>query len=245
MSFRELPHIKAKPGDIARNVIAVGDPGRVDLLAQLLEKPRVVNENRGLKTVTGLYKGVPVTIATHGIGCPSAMIVFEELGMLGARRIVRIGTTGGLRKDMKIGEVVVATGAGYTQGGCGLGQYMPGVCGSTSPHPVLTARIIESLWRHGVGFRLGPVYSSDAFYAEDPSFAERMSHLGFVAVEMECAGLFSLGWARGWETAAVLVVSDVLPAEEKIFLGTRELADIFLKVARAVLEVFAELGEGV
>ncbi|MGC9012338.1 purine-nucleoside phosphorylase [Thermogladius sp.] len=241
MSFKELPHIKARPGDIAKNVIAVGDPGRVDLLSQLLEERRVVNEHRGLKVVTGTYKGVKVSIATHGIGCPSAMIVFEELGILGARRFVRVGTTGGLRRDIRVGDVVVATGAGYTQGGCGLGQYMPGICGATSPHPVLTARIMESLSRHGVRFLAGPVYSSDAFYAEDPSFAEKMSHLGFVAVEMEAAGLFALGWMRGWETAAVLVVSDVLPSEEKVFLTTAELADKFTSVAKAVLDVFSEL----
>jgi 5'-methylthioadenosine phosphorylase len=239
MSFTELPHLKARPGDIAEDVIAVGDPGRVDLLSQLLQDPRVVNEHRGLKVVTGWYKGVRATIATHGIGCPSAMIVFEELGKLGARRIVRVGTTGGLRSGMRPGDIVVATGAGYTQGGCGLGQYMPGVCGATSPSPVLTARIMESLARLGGRFTAGPVFSSDAFYAEDPSFAERMSHLGFVAVEMEAAGLFALGWARGWETAAVLVVSDVLTSEEKVFLTTRELADKFMLVGRAVLEVFA------
>lgn len=239
MSFKELPHIKARPGDIAKNVIAVGDPARVDLLSELLEGPRVVNTNRGLKVVTGEYKGVRVTLATHGMGCPSAMIVFEELGILGARRIVRVGTAGGLRKDMKIGEVVLATGAAYTSGGCGLGQYMPGICGSASPHPILTARIAEALSKSGLQYRAGPVFSSDAFYAEDPSFAERMGGYGLVAVEMEAAGLFALGWMRGWETAAVLVISDVLPAEEKVFVGTRELAETFKAVGRAVLDTFA------
>ncbi|MEZ0393822.1 MAG: purine-nucleoside phosphorylase [Desulfurococcaceae archaeon] len=237
-----LPHIKAREGDVARNVIVVGDPARVDLISRLLEVPRVVNEHRGFKVVTGSYRGMPVTVATHGIGCPSASIVFEELAKLGGRRFVRIGTTGGLRPGMSVGDVVVATGAGYTAGGCSLGQYMPGVCGATSPHPILTARIVEELNRRGIKHWLGPVFSSDAFYAEEEGFAERMSKLGFVSVEMECAALFALGWMRGWETSAVLVVSDVLVGPSKgVFLTTAELADKFTAVASAVLEAMRGL----
>jgi len=95
-----LPHIvSAKPEDISKNVIAVGDPGRVELLATLLENPKVVNKHRGLIVVTGYYKNAKVTIATHGMGCPSANIVFEELGILGAKRIVRLGTSGRFTRE--------------------------------------------------------------------------------------------------------------------------------------------------
>ncbi|MEM4005372.1 MAG: nucleoside phosphorylase, partial [Desulfurococcaceae archaeon] len=82
-------HIKASSEDIARNVITSGDPGRVDLLSTLLTDAKIVNTHRGLKTITGYYKNSRVTIATHGIGAPSAAIVFEELHQLGARRIIR------------------------------------------------------------------------------------------------------------------------------------------------------------
>lgn len=233
-------HIKAKPEDIAPNVIAVGDPGRVDLLSSLLSDARVVNTHRGLKIVTGYFKNTRVTIATHGIGSPSAAIVFEELYRLGAKRIVRLGTAGGIRRDTRIGDIVVATGAAYTQNGCGLGQYMPGLCGATSPDPILTTRIIEGLRDAGLDFKTGPVFSSDAFYAEDPAFAERMAHYGIVAVEMEAAALFALGWMRGFGTACVLVLSDVLHGEEaqKVYLTTEELADKFLSTAKVILEVY-------
>lgn len=243
--MRTPVHIRAKKGEIAENVIAVGDPGRVDILAPLLADAKIVNEHRGLKTVTGYYGETRVTLATHGIGAPSAAIVFEELIMLGAKRIVRLGTTGGIRRDTRLRDIIVVTGAAYPQGGCGLGQYMPGICAPTSPHPVLTARIIESLVQQGVKVKFGPVFSSDAFYAEDSSFAEKMEKLGIIAVEMEAATLFALGWMRGVETASVLVVSDVLhgegPAE---FLTTSELAETFVKVAKSILEVFSKYFRG-
>lgn len=233
-------HIKARPGDIAENVIAVGDPGRVKILSELLEDIRIVNENRGLLTVTGKYKDKPVTIATHGMGCPSAAIVFEELGMLGAKRIVRLGTTGGMRGDIEIGDIVVATGAAYPQGGCGIGMYLGGSCGPTAPDPILTTRISEELDKMGIRYYMGPVFSSDAFYAEDPEFARKWSKKGVIAVEMEAAILFVLGWMRGWSTAAVLVVSDNLLAEKKYLATSEELKERIKQVARAILEVFTK-----
>ncbi|MEM1618369.1 MAG: purine-nucleoside phosphorylase [Desulfurococcaceae archaeon] len=239
-------HIKASKEDIAGNVIAGGDPYRVELLKQLLEDARVVNTHRGLLVTTGYYKGTKVTIATHGIGAPSAAIVFEELAQLGAKRIVRLGTAGGIRKDTRIGDIVVATSAAYVSGGCAIGQYMPGYCGATGADPLLTSRIIQVLDEYNMEYKYGPVFSSDAFYAESPDFAEKLSHYGIVAVEMEAAVLFTLGWMRGFQTACVLVISDVLHSEEaqKVFLTTEELSETFLKLGKVLMEVFARFYKG-
>lgn len=239
-------HIKASREDIAKNVIACGDPGRVDLLSSLLSDTKVVNTHRGLKVVTGYYEDTKVTIATHGIGGPSAALVFEELSQLGARRIVRLGTAGGIKKDTKIGDIVVATAAAYTVGGCAIGQYMPGICGGTGADPKLTSRIMSVFEEQGIEYKYGPVFSSDAFYAESPGFAEKMEHYGILAVEMEAAALFALGWIRGFEAACVLVISDVLHGEEafKKYLTTEELKELFIKVGKALLDVFHKFYRG-
>ncbi len=237
-------HILAKPEDIAKYVIAVGDPSRVELLSTLLGDTRIVNTHRGLLTVTGKYRDVDVTLATHGMGCPSASIVFEELGMLGAKYITRLGTTGGMKREMHIGDIVVATGAVYTCGGCGLGQYMPGICAPTSPDPELTCLIMKKLREIGVKYYAGPVYSSDAFYAEDPEFTARWSTRGVVAVEMEAAALFALGWMRGWRTATVLVVSDNLLSEKKEFATTKDLKNQFLVAAKVILDTYHDIEHG-
>ncbi|RLG82722.1 MAG: nucleoside phosphorylase [Thermoprotei archaeon] len=238
----QVIHLKAKPGDIAENVIAVGDPGRVELLSKLLSDSRVVNTHRGFLTITGRYKDIKVTLATHGIGGPSAAIIFEELKMLGAKRIVRIGTAGGLVKEVKIGSIVLATGAGMACNGAGLNLYAPNHCLPTSPDPVLTFKIKEKLDESNIEYHLGPVYSSDSFYAEDPELAHRLSKLGYKAIEMECATLFALGWMRGFKTAALLVISDNLIEEKKTFLTTMELKEQFETLAKIVMEVFNELG---
>ncbi|MEM4528560.1 MAG: purine-nucleoside phosphorylase [Desulfurococcaceae archaeon] len=230
-------HIKASPSDIASNIIAVGDPERVDLLSQvLLQDAKIVNIHRGFKIVTGYYKDSKITIAAHGIGAPSAAIVFEELYQLGAKRIVRLGTTGSLRKDLRVGDIVVASGAMYPIGGCGLAQYIPGLCGASSPHPILTYRIMKTLEELNIEFKYGPVFSSDAFYTEDKDFAEKLSKYGVLSVEMEAAVLFILGWIRGFEAACVLVTSNTL--YDSVFPMVEHLTEKLITVGKAIVEMF-------
>ena len=235
-------HIKARPEDVAPRVVVAGDPARVRQVADLLEEARLVNENRGFLTYTGYYGGERVTVATHGIGGPSAAIVFEELTMLGAKVMVRLGTCGGLVEGLRKGDVVIVAGASYPVGGNAIGMYCPGACMATAPHPEVTHSLMEAARARGLKFLLGPVISSDAFYAEDPGFVKRWSGVGMVAVEMECAALFALGWMKGFKAGALLVVSDSLVHEEESALaGAEELKEAVDRAAKVVLDALAKI----
>jgi 5'-methylthioadenosine phosphorylase len=201
----EPQHIKAKPGDVARKAVISGDPARVAQLSTLLKRPRLVNENRGFPTYTGEYNGEDLTVACHGIGGPSVAIVVEELIMLGAKAIVRLGSCGGLLKPMKVGDIVIAIGAGYTSGT--LDQYF-GRKIVPKPDGELTARLVDSAKKEGAKYYTGRVFSSDAFYAEGPDALTRLARKGYIAIEMECATLFGLGKLRRVKTASVLMVND-------------------------------------
>jgi 5'-methylthioadenosine phosphorylase len=85
------------------------------------------------------------------------------------------------------------------------------------------------------------VISSDAFYAEDESLAEKLSNLGFYSIEMECAGLAAIGWMRGIETACVLYVTDSLVDGAKGLLGAERVNMDMVKIGEAVAEVLASL----
>jgi purine-nucleoside phosphorylase len=61
-------HLKASKGDYAPTVLLVGDPRRADRIGKLLDKTRLVNDNRGLFAYTGQYKGKEVSVQTSGIG---------------------------------------------------------------------------------------------------------------------------------------------------------------------------------
>lgn len=209
-------HILARPGDIAEKVIVAGDPGRVDYIARMLEEPRLVSSNRGFKTYTGKYKDQIFTVACHGIGGPSAAIVFEELRMLGAKIIIRLGTAGGLVRELNLGDIVIPNIACYYKGSGTISAYMPGLAPPTAPsYDVLEALVNEA--RNKVKkFWIGPVVSSDAFYAEDEEFISQWVKVGATVVEMECATIFALGYLRRIKTGALLIVTDNLIDKSRI-----------------------------
>ncbi|MCS7109003.1 MAG: purine-nucleoside phosphorylase [Sulfolobales archaeon] len=226
--------IRAKKGEIAERVVIGGDPARIEQLASLLEDPKLVNSNRGLLTYTGTYKGVPVTVATHGIGGPSSAIVVEELIMLGAKVLIRFGTCGAMVSGLGIGDIVIPTGAAYNQGGL-LYQYLKeNICMAASPNYEVLNSIVNEAVKSGVKFVVGPVVSSDAFYAEDPEFVKKWTGRGIIAVEMECATLFALSSMRKVKSGSLLLVSDSL-VEHLGFATAEELRSYVERASKIAL----------
>jgi len=219
---------------VAEKVVAVGDPGRASRIAErLLEGATLESSNRGLLVYTGYWKGVEVTVATHGIGAPSSLIVFEELVMLGASRIVRLGTAGGVPGRAVPGDVVVASGSSMLRHGCGLEAYTPRIVPPLSPDPRLVLSLSRALEGRGLRVLVAPVFCSDSFYAET-GLAEELEAAGLAAVEMESAALFALSHIRGFEAAAALIVSNELGGG---FLPRDRLERLELEVASGVLDV--------
>ncbi|QKQ99245.1 purine-nucleoside phosphorylase [Metallosphaera tengchongensis] len=235
-------HILAKKGEVAENVLVVGDPGRARLISSFLDSPQLVNENRGFLVYTGFYKGSRISVATHGIGGPSMAIVFEELHMLGAKNFVRLGTVGALVPEVKLGEYIVPSGASYNPGGL-IFQYIGDLTSSSaSPDFNLTQKLVSSLGSSNLRFHVGNVFSSDAFYAEDKNFVEKWSSRGNIGVEMECATLFFLSKLRKTKAAAVLVVSDNL-ATGGDWISKDELERSVKEAAKLILTVLSEIKE--
>ena len=202
----------------------------------MLKDARLVNSNRGFITYTGYHEGKMITLATHGIGGPSSAIVFEELYMLGAKEIIRLGSTGALTRELGIGDFIVPTGAAYDSGS--LGVYVRDGILPAVPSIDLTNRIVRNCEAEGVKYMAGPVFSTDVFYGEDAAFAERWAGRGVIGVEMECATLFVLGLLRGFKAASLLVVSDSLVRKsQKKMASAEKLAEHVEKAGRIALNV--------
>ena len=104
-------HVNLTKGDVGEYVILPGDPGRCEKIAQYFDNPVLVANNREYVTYTGTLDGVKVSVTSTGIGGPSAAIALEELVHCGAHTFVRVGTSGGMQKEVLGGDVVIATGA--------------------------------------------------------------------------------------------------------------------------------------
>src|SRR5262245_35654111 len=105
-------HLRGKPGDYADACLLPGDPLRAQYIAEtFFDDPVVVNQERGLLGYTGTFRGGQVSVQSSGMGCPSAGIVIEELVQLGVKRILRVGTCGGLKDGLNMGDLIVALSA--------------------------------------------------------------------------------------------------------------------------------------
>ena len=97
-------HVRAEPGDYAEACLLPGDPLRAQYIAETyLDNPVQRNSERGMLGYTGEFEGRPVSVQATGMGCPSAAIVAEELVQLGVKRLLRVGTCGGLQPDLELG----------------------------------------------------------------------------------------------------------------------------------------------
>jgi 5'-methylthioadenosine phosphorylase len=103
---------------------------------------------------------------------------------------------------------------------------------------------MENCEKFGIKYFAGPIFSSDAFYAEDPKFIEKWSSRGIIAIEMECAALFILGLIRKFKSGAILVVSNNLTKSEeerKLMATAEEIKKYVEKAFMVILETITNI----
>jgi DeoD family purine-nucleoside phosphorylase len=215
-------HIRAEPGEYAEACLVPGDPLRAKYVAEtFLQDVEQRNWERGMLGYTGTFNGKPVSVQATGMGCPSAAIVIEELAQLGVKRILRIGTCGGLQPDMKLGDLVVAISS--VPADSTAVHYVGGEPHAPTADWELVHAAVHSAKELGKPVRVGPIASSDIFYNPDEGQYQRWSDRGILAVEMEAAVLFTLGALRKVKTGCLLTVSDVVVEGEFVRISDEEM----------------------
>jgi purine-nucleoside phosphorylase len=215
-------HIGAKPGDIAETVLMPGDPYRAKWAAEtFLDKPKLINDVRGMLGFTGTWNGHPVTIHGSGMGMPSLSIYVNELIRdFGAKTLIRIGSCGGMQDDVKVRDVILAMTASSISTPS-LGFFREVNFAPTADWSLLSAAF-KAAEKRGTPTHVGGIYSSDVFYDERPDLNEQMTRHGVLAVEMEAAELYTLAARYGCRALAVLTVSDHLRTGEALPSDDRE-----------------------
>jgi DeoD family purine-nucleoside phosphorylase len=215
-------HVRAEAGDYAEACLLPGDPLRAKYIAETFFDDAVQrNAERGMLGYTGTFEGKPVSVQATGMGCPSAAIVTEELIQLGVKRLLRVGTCGGLQADMELGDLIVAVSAvPADQTAVKLVSFEPHV-------PTADWRLVHGAVHAakelGKPVRVGPIVSSDLFYNPDDGQYGRWSDRGILAVEMEASVIFTLGALRKVQTGCLLTVSDVVVEGEFVRISDEEM----------------------
>lgn len=242
-------HLHLKPEQLADTVILVGDPGRVAMVAEFFDEVECRVSNREFNTVTGRYKGKRMTVLSTGIGIGNIDISVTELDALAnidftTRQVkpefrqltlVRLGTSGAIQPDIKVGEAVFSrTSLGFD----GLLNYYAGrneVCDlaieeafvkHTGWNPQLPAPYFidadRTLFEHFKDVtREGITIAAPGFYApqgrwvrlqpQDPKLNEKIESFAYEGrritnFEMEGSALAGLSALMGHRAATICTI---------------------------------------
>ncbi|HEY4924837.1 MAG TPA: nucleoside phosphorylase [Roseiarcus sp.] len=220
---RSAWYIGCREDEVGEAAILVGDRARIDRIAEHLEAPHFVEENRGLRTVTGLRAGRRITVSAFGMGGPIAAIVLHELFDLGVRNFLRIGTAMVMR-PAKLGDFVLADGAVRGEGASRT--YAPVGYPAVADFD-LGAALRAQLARRNVSWRAGLFGTYDGFYTEMFAMSageakmidglrEEVRRLGLIAADMETATLLTAGRVLGARTASLCLGTVDGLTQEKI-----------------------------
>lgn len=221
-----LPITQVKVSDLAPLTLVAGDPARVERISALLENPRRIGANREYVTYRGSYRGTEVNVASHGIGSAGAGVLFEEFSRAGVRRMVRVGTAGGMQPHVLDGSIVIATGAVRADG---LSQRLVPLNFPAIADLDVTLALRAAAQTSQVEVHTGIVLTADNFYPS-PVLENDMpmwQKAGVVAVEMEVAALLTIAALNGVQAGAVLAIDgNPLAAEDDDMAGYEPFRDV-------------------
>lgn len=204
-------HNSAKPGDIAPTVLMPGDPLRARYIAEsFLEEARCVNEIRGMLAYTGSFAGKPISVMGSGMGGPSMGIYSWELfAHYGVKRIIRLGTCGGLLPEVKVGDILMALCASSDSNYAS--QYELGGHFAPSCDFGLLEQAVAASRELGVEPRVGNILSSDLFSPYDARGEKswkRWAAMGCAGTDMETYALYCNAAHLGRKALTILTCSD-------------------------------------
>ena len=208
-------HIGLGPGELADYIILPGDPDRTDRIAARFDSVERRHRHREFSSATGLYKGLPVSVVSTGIGTDNVEIVMAEiLAITEHPTLIRVGSCGALQPGMGLGDVVISTGALRleTTTSWFVHEGYPAI----AHHEVVLA-LVEAAESLGLRYHTGITATAPGFFGAQgrpvarlpiryPDLANELTRQGVMNLEMEASAvlvLAGLGRCRAGVVCAV------------------------------------------
>ena len=202
-------HIIAKEGSISPLVLMPGDPLRAKYIAEnFLENPVLINEVRNMLGYTGTYKGKEITVIASGMGCPSMGIYAYELAKFyGVKKIIRIGTSGSLNKNIHINDLVVGEDARS------MSTFAYAFSKDETDIEYADKTLIDNIKSCSsdkTNIKFGHILTSDIFdvYSDITTTLEKLNFYDPDAVEMETFALYHIAKITNIKAASIVTVVD-------------------------------------
>jgi uridine phosphorylase len=213
-----------------------GDPERSELIAtEHLSDASELARNRGLDSFLARLPGGAPIVRHQRNGAPSMSIVVNELVQVGIRTIIRIGTSGSIQPHVRVGSVVVSSGALCRQGAAD-DIARPSTGGG---RPLLTVVLAQTARDLGIEHTVGITASTDTFFegqersemSANPHLIRRLQgindeyqRLRVLNYEMEAATLFKMGQVYGFAAACVCAIIAQRTEDERPRLDEKDAA---------------------
>lgn len=239
----------------AKYALLPGDPGRVESLAKALGPAEYVGKHREFTSWLARVEGTPVLVISTGMGCPCVSIAVEELARLGVTHFIRVGTTGSLREDLNLGDVVISQAAVRTDGAskCYAPVEYPAVADLD-----ITLALRRAAEKLQLPFKVGITVTTDSFWPGQERYdsfsgyvpralqgtLKEWQSLGCSNFEMEAAALFVLASTFGLHAGAICgVVAKRTDSEAVAPPQIYQLAEKrFQQTAKLALEILIKEG---
>ncbi len=231
-----------------------GDPQRAERIAkQHFKGVKTLSTHRGLHSYLGeTQSGAPILSATSGMGAPSLSIIVNELFQVGVRTVIRVGTSGSIQPEVKVGSVVISSGALCRQGAANdiAPPEFPAIA-----DPFVTVALAEQARKLGADYFVGVTASVDTFYegqgrtgGAKPFLMRRLrgmleeyQQLGILNFEMEAGTLFKMGSVYGFKAGCVCAVIGQRTQGEGVVLEGKDEAEAVETAIRVALGAASEL----
>jgi uridine phosphorylase len=154
---------------------------------------------------TGTIDGKRVTVGNGGRFAPDTAMTTEILCAAGAESLIRIGSCGSLQDHVKIGDLVIVTGAIRGEGT--TSYYVPKNF-STVAHPDIVRALQRAAESLRVRYHLGRVFTTDALFQETPELIQELNEQNVSSIDMVTSSFLTIGQLRQKKAGAILAVSD-------------------------------------
>lgn len=227
-------HIGLKPGEVAANILLCGDPARAHRTAGFFERRAKPIANREYVTITGEYKGLPITVMATGMGPDNTEIAVIELAQIVEEpTFIRIGSSGAVKEGIELGDLVISTGAVRLENTSTA--FVPEGYPAIAHHEVIVA-LLDAVRAKGFPHHLGLAATAPGFYGaqarrvpgfppRDPDLPARLEAMNVLNLEMESSCLFTLAMLAGLRAGAVCAVYANRHRNEFISGDVKDLAE--------------------
>ncbi|MBK8021967.1 MAG: nucleoside phosphorylase [Chloroflexi bacterium] len=209
-------HLRISARDVASTVLLPGDPGRVALISSGWDSFEAVGENREFVTHTGIVQGMRITAISTGIGNPAMATVVESLARMGAKTLLRIGTTGAIQPGIELGDLIIARAA-VRLDGASKAYVRPEY--PAAAHQEAVMALIQACEELGYRYHVGVTASTDSWYLGQgrpgwqgyaPSFSSDLlpdlQAAGVLNFEMESSALLTIAGLYQLRAGAIFAV---------------------------------------